>query len=470
MLAVAAGCGLCAVTQAQSFAPDNTTGYADTAYGAPAMPENQPAASNASMAADMNADQSDLAKRVADLEKALKKADDKAKEDKKKAASKMSATPFGRIILDGAMFTQDAIDKARVNEQNGVGFRSARLGIQGEGFDVLKYKIEMDFAGNAVAAKDVYMTICELPVVQNIQIGHFKEPFSLDELTSAKYITFMERNLASQLMAPSRHIGVMAQGHSESEYATYAVGGFAEQPNATNQLNDVTGGALTMRGTWLAWYDEATEGRGLLHTGIAYSYRKAFNHQWVDRYNPESYLAGNITNGTLTDVDTRNMIGLEAAMVYGPFSVQSEAYVNYIDRISALDAKTTGGYIYFSYFLTGENRPYSRATGVFDRVKPFENFFRVRDDNGFVTTGKGAWEFAYRVSYLDCYDNGRLSPATNFGVLGGQTTLDHTVGLNWYLNPYTRMMFEYVHSAINMNTNLGAGDLNTVQMRAQIDF
>jgi phosphate-selective porin OprO/OprP len=165
------------------------------------------------------------------------------------------------------------------------------------------------------------------------------------------------------------------------------------------------------------------------------------------------------------------MLGLETAFVYGPLSVQSEAYVNYIDRLGASpNAKTAGGYVYFSYFLTGENRPYNRKTGTFDRVKPYENFFRVRDEDGNVCTGKGAWELAYRASYLDCYDDGRLSPLYDFGCTGGQYTFDNTFGVNWYLSPYARMMFEYVHASINMNTGLGAGDLNIFQVRTQIDF
>ena len=35
-----------------------------------------------------------------------------------------------------------------------------------------------------------------------------------------------------------------------------------------------------MRATWLPWYDEATEGRGLIHTGVAYSHRDAFDNQF----------------------------------------------------------------------------------------------------------------------------------------------------------------------------------------------
>jgi phosphate-selective porin OprO/OprP len=403
-----------------------------------------------------------LAKRVADLEKALKKIDDKAKEDKAKAAGIMSATPGGRIHIDTAAFSQDPIDKARWNEQNGVEFRTARLAVYGKGFDVIKYQIEYDFAGkDNVRCKDTYFAITDLPLLQNIQIGHFKEPYSLDELTSDNYITFMERSAPNDVMAPKRHFGVMAFGNTESERATYAIGYFAEfDDDGLKIQNDNMGGAATMRATWLPWYDEATEGRGLVHTGIAYSHRDAFRDQFTLKYRPESHLAfENLL--LLTDVRSRDEIGGEFATVYGPFSFQSEYYVNYIDRTAHADAKTQGAYAYVSYFLTGENRPYDRSRGVFGRVKPFENFFRVRDENGNVYVGKGAWELKYRYSWLDAYDG---------GLIPFQTCGDHTVGANWYLNPYTRFMLEYVHSGINRYDGAGTGDLNIIQMRAQIDF
>ena len=463
-LAVLLGTATAAQAQYQDTAAPSDSNYATTSDTANTTPFTQ-ASTSENYLVSSSADDGDLAKRLAAVEKALKKAEDKAKEDKAKAASKMSATPYGRIFLDTATFTQDPVDKARRNEQNGVEFRAIRLGIKGEGFDIMKYVIEIDFANEAVVAKDIYMNIGELPLVQNVQIGHFKEPFSLDELTSDNYTTFMERSTANELISPKRHFGVMAHGCTESENATYGIGAFAERAGAAIEQNDNLGGALTMRGTWLPWYDEATNGRGLLHTGVGYSYRDAFNNTWVYSVRPESHLAGAISSGTLANVDKRNEFNAEMAFVYGPFSIQSEYYYNKVDRLGANpNFDTQGGYVYFSYFLTGENRPYKRSSGVFDRVKPYENFFRVRDENGCVQMGKGAWELKYRYSYLDDYDDG-LSALTNASTVG-----DHTFGANWYLNPYTRMMFEYIHSGINRYNGAGVGDLNIFQMRAAIDF
>ena len=96
-------------------------------------------------------------------------------------------------------------------------------------------------------------------------------------------------------------------------------------------------------------------------------------------------------------------------------------------------------------------------------MKPIENFFRVRAEDGNVYTGKGAWEIGYRWSTIDLNDN---------GILGGEVQ-DHTFGVNWYLNPYTRIMFNYVRSDVD-NSLAVAGipdaGLNVFQMRAQIDF
>ncbi len=463
MLAAALCCGMSGISQAQYVATDEASFGYQTANANQSVPATETAMeSTEGTFVSAPAGDADLAKRIADLEKSIKKMDEKAAADKKAAAGKFSTAVGGRFYWDTAAFTQDAIDKARVNEKNGTEFRQLRLNASGAGFDVMKYKVEVDFAGEAVVAKDVYFAVTDLPIVQNVQVGHFKEPFSLDELTPDQYDMFMERSTGGGLIAPSRHMGVMAYGNNEAETATYAIGGFAEKAGAGIVQDDDLGGALTMRATYLPWYDEATEGRGLLHLGAAYSYRDPFQSKYSMSYRPESHLATAITPTAMTDVNERNMLGTELAFVYGPFSVQSEYMLNAINRSAHSDAQINSAYVEVSYFLTGENRPYNRKSGVFDRVKPYENFFRVRDEDGNVYMGKGAWELKYRYSYLDCYDGGAIA--------GGSTVGDNTFGVNWYLNPYTRVMAEYVHSGINRFGGAGEGDLNIVQVRAQIDF
>ncbi|MBN1909425.1 MAG: hypothetical protein JW818_06780 [Pirellulales bacterium] len=410
--------------------------------------------------------QKSLADEVAELQAWKKKVLAKEAEAKKKAESAPSFKIMGRMYVDTAMFDQNASSIAGVgNAQNGTEFRSARLGVGGSMFQVIDYKLEMDFASSTRPTfKDVYMSINELPLLGHVRIGHFKEPFGMEQLMSSKYTTFMERSLGDAgVFVPARNIGIMAHDCSESERFTWAIGAFAsESPdNPPVEQHDHEGTALTMRATFLPWYDEATEGRGLLHTGVAYSYRSIGDQSVQLRAHPESHLAPYIIDTGALAVSDMQLIGGELAYVYGPFSVQTEIYHATLDSTTAgvANANLNGCYVYVSYFLTGEHRPYKRDAGTFDRVKPFENFFRVRDENGYVHTGKGAWEVAYRYSYVDL----------NNGFAAGGRAGDHTLGLNWYLTPYTRMMFNYIHSTADRGANTDQV-MNIFQMRAQVDF
>ena len=56
--------------------------------------------------------------------------------------------------------------------------------------------------------------------------------------------------------------------------------------------------------------------------------------------------------------------------------------------------------------LTGENRAYDKRGGTlareyFGKPGPYENAWIVRDANGHLCWGRGAWEIAARYSYVD---------------------------------------------------------------------
>ena len=102
-----------------------------------------------------------------------------------------------------------------------------------------------------------------------------------------------------------------------------------------------------------------------------------------------------VDTGTMTGVANWHLIGAEAAFVYGPLSIQSEYARALVKRSAAADPEFDALYVEVSYFLTGENRVYMRRQGTFTRVAPFENFFRVRDEHGNVSMGKGAWQLPF---------------------------------------------------------------------------
>ena len=440
--------------------------------------------------AGFHAADADLAARVKDLEAALKKIQDKEAADKKKAASAPSIKPFGKIHWDSATFGQNMASLQEAGDMlNGTEFRRARIGIQGEAFHVTDYRIEMDFAGE-VSFKDVYMTVKHLPWVGNVRAGHFKECFSLEILNSDDFTMFMERSLidAGQVLGHlgDRNPGVMAFDWNQDETITWQYGVFAfqalEKPPIfpkTTIFDDANGASFDARMTWLPWVYDADDlkERGLLHTGVAYSYRSiarlsknapAGAIRYLLGALPESNLANPVvdtatTNNptALNDTDHVNALRPELAFEYGPFLLQSEYMWLFLARSQHHDTTFDGGYIQASYFLTGEHRTYYRQLGYFRNVTPFENFFRVRGEDGKIVTGVGAWELAYRCSYLNL---------SNQDIYGGRVT-DQTIGLTWYLSPYSRLMFNFVHSeATDRNVKgvfYGRGIANIFETRVQ---
>ncbi len=466
--------GLSAATMAQQGTVPAYPGYPvteDTLTAAPGHQFSTP--SYHPVSNSLMADEASLADRVADLEGALKKIKDKEAADKKKAAGKPSVKVSGRAFLDTALFDRDALNQQQFTDtENGTKFRALWLAVSGDMFDVFQYKVEVDFAGTETIAggtrqqtamKDVYLSMNDLPLLQTIKIGHFKEPASLEEMTANRNITFMERSLMNCFI-PSRNVGVQVAGVSEMEYATFAIGMFREIEETPVLTDNENGGnSITMRGTWLPWYDEATEGRGLLHVGGYYSYRDVDTNGLQFRQRPDNSFSDRIVDtGLMADAANWHLAGAELALVYGPFSIQSEYAKAIVKRTAAADPEFDAAYVQMSYWLTGEHRPYDRKGGRFDRVKPFENFFRVRDENGNVYMGKGAWEVAYRYGYIDLVD-----ATVNGGRAGA-----HAFGVNWHLTPYARLMANYIHADCNATqaTPAGNSDMNAFTMRAQFDF
>jgi phosphate-selective porin OprO/OprP len=258
-----------------------------TAADLPSTTPQVPAAENGLISGSaFNAAEKDLAADVAALKAEIKKMKDQQEADKKKAAGAPSVKVGGRIHFDYAAFDQNANSIQQAGDMlNGTEFRRARLQAQGEAFYVVDYKIAFDFAGSGQAAfKDVYFTVKELPWLGNVRVGHFFECWGLEQQTSTNYITFMERSLIAQSGGTGgigdRKSGIMAFNWNEAETATWAIGAFAwqvgERPPLwpSGQYDDAGGTAFDMRFTYLPWYDEAAEGRGLLHTGISYTYRE----------------------------------------------------------------------------------------------------------------------------------------------------------------------------------------------------
>ncbi len=354
----------------------------------------------------------------------------------------------GRIMNDWAFVQADdslveSLGPLGTFVRDGTQFRRARLYASGVLYDRFEYKAEFDFADRFANFSDVYVGLRGIPVLGTLKAGHFKEPFGLEALTSANHIILLERS-AGGAFAPLRNTGIAFQNTVAQGRINYSAGVFRESFNAGDSVGS-GGPNLTARVTGLPLY--ADGGRKYLHVGAAYSHQGAPLGVALFGSHPEAALLPPFVLTPLLETSSYDMVGLEAAAVAGPFSVQSEYMQASVDSVSSDDPTFSSFYVLGSFFLTGEHRPYWHGGGSFDRVRPNSSFL----DDG----GTGAWEILARFSRLDLND--RL-------VRGGEMK-NFTFGVNWYLNPYSRIMWNYVHSEV-----VDTGNADIVQMRFKIDF
>lgn len=350
----------------------------------------------------------------------------------------------GRIMNDWAFMSEDDSLKAAIGQLQDATteFRRARLYISGAVYEKVIFKAQYDFAGGDADFKDVYLGLKNLPGVGTLKVGHFKEAFGLEELTSSKYITFMERSLPV-IFAPSRNTGIGVNNTALNKRLTWAAGLFLDTGGYGDEDDAENSAAATARITGLPWYQGKDR---LLHLGLSYSNRDAKDDAVEYDQSPEAHLAPDFVDTGSIVADSENRFGIEVALVYGAFSLQGEYMGANVETPDGSDPSFSGYYASASYFLTGEHRAYKNSSGTFDRVKPKTNFGKG---------GTGAWEVALRFSGLDLNDD---------PIQGGELE-DITFGLNWYLNPNVRTMFNYVLADLDT-----VGDAEIVQLRFQIDF
>ena len=232
--------------------------------------------------------------------------------------------------------------------------------------------------------------------------------------------------------------------------------------------------SLTGRLTWCPYYDEPTDGRYVLHFGVAGSTKAADEN--IDRLR----VRGDVRSGppgVLNPVyaDTGNIkstnqdiAAFEVAAVVGRFSLVGEYVGTWIENAFQpitpvpIDRGTPffqGGYIQCGYFLTGEHEVYDRRRATFDRVIPYENAFCVRSCDG-ECKGWGAWQVLARYNAINLNDNG----------INGGTLDSFTFGVNWIWNPNARMQVNYDFTSRGPVKTVAAGAINAIGVRVGYEF
>ena len=159
----------------------------------------------------------------------------------------------GRIQWDNSWFSaSDDFNAAGFDTIDGTEFRRSRFYISGDIYEDYFFKAQYDFAGQDADFNDVFMGRRDVFGSADIKLGHFKEPFSIGQLTSSRFTTFLERALPD-VFAPSRNSGLSVYDTEMDGNLTWAAGVFRTTNDAGIDQQD-GGYAVTARVTGTPLY------------------------------------------------------------------------------------------------------------------------------------------------------------------------------------------------------------------------
>jgi phosphate-selective porin OprO and OprP len=416
------------------------------------------------------------AKEKAEKEKADKEAKEK---EKKEAETKKSLGEWKDVSTEkwnvklGGHVQMDYINWAKsdpdiVGDDNYFSYRRLRLVADGTGYGQFDFRLQMTLEPGSGAndnefasadVKDAYFSMNDIPGLGRLRVGNFFVPFSLEQVTNDTMNIFLERSIPTEgIFAASREVGMALYNCTPDQNITWTGGVFFDSTDDTvkTRFDDNQGYRLSGRLTWLPYFDEPSDGRYLLHTGIGILHTDDQNDVVRFRARPQIQRGPVLVDSGDLAADAYTTGNVEMALVWGRFTLQSEAFLSSLAMKSGDSTQAGGAYAHVSYFLTGENRVFERFGqhgAQFGRNRPFSNFFAVPGG-----VGPGAWEAKARWSNLNLTDVNR-----------GQYN-DLTAGFNWYWSDRTRIMFDWIHPITTPNTRFGATESDLLAMRFDFNW
>lgn len=394
--------------------------------------------------------------------------DKKPADGKSDISAKWTVKLGGHVQMDYINWAQ--ADPAIPNTQDYFEFRRLRLVAEGSGYGVYDFRLQMtlepesqgESAPGLVTSpevKDAYFSLNEIPVIGRMRVGNFFVPFSLEQVTNDTNNIFMERSIPTQgVFSPDREVGVAFYNCNDTKRITWSSGFFLDSVSeATKErIDDNQGCRVSGRLTWLPYYDEQSNGRYLVHTGLGILYTHDQDKRVRFRTRPQIREGTRIIDSGALSADNYTIGNIESAVIWGRVTVQSEAFISSIHNLDGSTNQANGAYVHTSYFLTGENRkfdPFGQHGAQFTRNVPNTNFFLTPRGNGW-----GAWEAKARWSHLDLNE-----------LQAGQYN-DFTLGCNWYWSDRVRMMFDWIHPITSQQAIFGATQSNILASRFDFNW
>jgi phosphate-selective porin OprO/OprP len=254
------------------------------------------------------------------------------------------------------------------------------------------------------------------PSWAQIRVGLFKEPFSLEALTTDAFLNFVERSLVVRNFCQIEDIGIMIYGKVLSNRLAYSIGIFNGRGR---QLDNNNNKEIVGRLVYNLFTSRAF---GKLYVGISESWGRLDEDLSGTTFVTEENTPFWKWTHNVEVHSSRVRWGVDLEWLKGPFYFSAEyLYTNWGNVHKGSRAKFFqghGGYVECSYLLTGEDKPRDAP------VIPKYNVDPCKDQ-------WGAWEVA--VKYEIFYASKKMIRA-HFAK-GANYLQGPILALNWYLNP-----------------------------------
>ncbi|MHC9084255.1 OprO/OprP family phosphate-selective porin [Luteimonas sp. RIT-PG2_3] len=357
--------------------------------------------------------------------------------------------PRGRIMADFSSTRGSRFDARNIG---GTEMRQVRLGAEGS-MGPLGYKIDAELADNAVSIKDAYLSwdtrLGNLPA--EFYVGNKLKDRSIDGSTTLTRTPFMERNAVASVGSPnSGYFGMGGQMKLVGQNWHYSLGLTGDDIGNDGAQSD----SLTW--TTRAHWNPIKRPAGFLHVGGWLVYED-FGAD-VASINKTPRIASSfndnirVSASSIANVTREQIWGAELGGTWRNFWAFGEHARRTIRSrtVGEIDQEATS--LYAGWLITGEKSGFSARSGVWGTTR----VARPVTDGGI-----GAWELATRYDKFDFTDAAR----------GGEGDA-WTLGVNWYLNNWSRLMLNYVHWTTDNQVGAyqGRDSGNTVNVRAQVVF
>lgn len=359
--------------------------------------------------------------------------------------------PDGRLLID---FTGTKGSRYEDRNINGSQLTSARLGGEGS-VGPLGYHVEADFADNTVALRQAYLSYATtlFGLKSKFYLGNFLKDLGTEGSSEAARVPFMLRSAASAVGEPvNSSFGLGAQMRVYGSNWHYSLSVSGDSPSRSSNGSSSDSIAYLTRAHW----NPLKSKDGFLHVGAWYYYEKISSGVTSINNTPAIALDYNdnlkVSASSIANPTQDHAAGYELGGVYRNVWVMSEYAKRTIDSSSVDSVSRHGSSLAAGWMITGEKPGFSSHSGSWKGVK-------VNDP---VTSGgHGAFELAGRVDHYDF-----------LGAPRGGKGISYTVGLNWYLNDWSRLMFNYVrwYTENKVGDYQGPDWGNSFGVRTQIVF